>query len=298
MIDYLKNMAVFARVVDEGSFRAAARDLRTAPSRVSEMVSDLESFVGLTLLHRSTRRIALTSEGRLFYARVAEMIKHAEAGIDELNALSVQPIGSLRVSFPAFMASSPLSAALGQFIRQNPLVSVAVTYSDHPVSLIEEGYDLSIRVGWLNDSAFMSRKLGEEERAFVVGKDYASARPEPQHPNELETWDWIGYEQRSDRIEMTSGDAKTATVKTNARLQVDSVDAMYAFTIQNLGVSILPHHLACRGIESGKLIQLLPNWRLRPLGFFAVWPDRARRESLALMLVRHLAKTASAKAGK
>ncbi len=98
MIEHLRHMAIFARVVDEGSFRAAAKTIGLAPSRISQTVSDLESFLGVTLLYRTTRKIALTNEGRMFYARVVDMMRSAEAGLNELNALSLEPVGALRIS--------------------------------------------------------------------------------------------------------------------------------------------------------------------------------------------------------
>ncbi|MEM8970746.1 MAG: LysR family transcriptional regulator [Pseudomonadota bacterium] len=288
MIEYLRHMAVFARVVDEGSFRAAARALNVAPSRVSETVSDLEAFLGRTLLNRSTRKTALTSEGRIFYARVVDMVRSAEGGLNDLNALTIEPVGALKVSMPAFMSSSGLARTIGEFSRAHPLVNLSVDFSDRPVSLIEAGYDVNIRVGWLDDSAMMSRKLGEEGRMLVAGSDYAMARPAPNHPKDLKDWNWIGYDQRQDSIAFER-QGKTEKVVGHICLRVDSVDALYTFTTQNLGATVMPNHLAQRGIDAGVLQQLLPDWQLRPLGFYAVWPDKSRRESLALLFVRFLA---------
>lgn len=290
MIEYLRHMAVFARVVDEGSFRAAARDLNLAPSRVSEIVSDLESYLGITLLYRSTRKIALTNEGRTFYARVFEMIRSAEAGINELNALTLEPTGNLSVSMPSFMSSSSLSHAMGEFVRDHPSVNLSINFSDHKVGLIDAGFDLNIRAGWLDDSALMSRKLGEEPRILVAGRDYAAERPVPQRPADLEEWDWIRYAQRLDAMELMSADGKTAKVTGTSQLRVDSVDALYTFAVQNLGVTVMPTFLASRGLESGELVALLPEWTLVPLGLYAVWPDKSRRESLTLLFVRYLAE--------
>ncbi len=290
MIEYLRHMAVFARVVDEGSFRAAARDLNLAPSRVSEIVSDLESYLGITLLYRSTRKIALTNEGRTFYARVFEMIRSAEAGINELNALTLEPTGNLSVSMPSFMSSSSLSHAMGEFVRDHPSVNLSINFSDHKVGLIDAGFDLNIRAGWLDDSALMSRKLGEEPRILVAGRDYAAERPVPQRPADLEEWDLIRYAQRLDAMELMSADGKTAKVTGTSQLRVDSVDALYTFAVQNLGVTVMPTFLASRGLESGELVALLPEWTLVPLGLYAVWPDKSRRESLTLLFVRYLAE--------
>ena len=282
-------MAVFARVVDEGSFRGAAQALNIAPSRVSETVSDLEAYLGKTLLNRSTRKTALTSEGHIFYARVVDMIRSAEAGLNDLNALTIEPVGTLKVSMPAFMSSSGLARAVGEFARAHALVSLSVNFSDRPVGLIDAGYDINIRVGWLDDSSMMSRKLGEEGRMLVAGKDYAAERPIPTRPKDLEEWDWIGYDQRQDTIGFTAPDGSVEKVTGTSHLRVDSVDALYTFSTQNLGVTVLPDHLALRGINNDLLVQLLPDWSVPSLGFYAVWPDKSRRESLALLFVRFLA---------
>ncbi len=290
MIDHLRHMAVFARVVDEGSFRAAAKEIGVSPSRVSETVSDLEAFLGVTLLFRTTRRIALTSEGRIFYARVVDMVRSAETGLNELNALSLEPAGALKISMPAFMSSSGISTAIADFIRLHPHVALSVSYTDYPVGLLEDGNDVSIRAGWPEDSSMMSRKLGNMERVLVVGAEYAASRPRPKHPTELEDWDWIGFQHRSDSAEFSSPSGERVKVAGRSQLQVDSADALYHLTSQNIGVTILPLHLAERGEASGKIVRLLPDWSLRPLGIFALWPDKSRRESLTLLFVRFLAE--------
>jgi len=289
MIDHLRQMAIFARVVDEGSFRAAAKDIGLAPSRISETVSELEAYLGVTLLYRTTRKITLTNEGRIFYARVVEMLRSAESGLNELNALSLDPVGALRISIPAFLASGPLSTAIADFARLHPNVAFSVDYSDHPRTLVEDGYDLNVRVGWLDDSAMMARKLAEGQRYLVAGADYVRQRKMPKRPADLEDWDWIRYRQRSDTTEFVSPKGKTEKVTGNAQIEVDSIDAVFHLAKQNMGATVLPSFLAERGIASGELVRLLPDWELRKLGIYVVWADKSRRESLTLLFVRFLA---------
>lgn len=283
-------MAIFARVADEGSFRGAAKSLGLAPSRISETVSDLETHLGITLLYRTTRKVALTTEGRMFYARVTDMLRAAETGVNEINALSQDPSGSIRVSVPAFMTSSSISTALAEFVRLYPRIKLSVSYTDLPIGLIDDGFDLNIRVGWLNDSSMMSRKLSEYKRVLVTGAEYAASRTKPTHPKDIENWDWIRYKQRADYIEFTSKNGNTVKVTEQYQLQVDNIDALLNFTLQNLGVTVLPCDIAESGLQSGKLVQLLPDWDLRTLGCYAVWPDTSLRESMTLLLVRFLAE--------
>ena len=290
MIDHLRQMAIFARVVDEGSFRGAAKDIGLAPSRISETVSELETYLGTTLLYRTTRKITLTNEGRMFYGRVVEMLRSAETGLNELNALSLDPVGALRISIPAFMAQGPLSKAIADFAQLHPNVAFSVVYTDHTTNLVEDGFDLNIRVGWLKDSAMMSRKLAEGQRVLVAGKEYVLGRKVPQRPTDMEDWDWVRYRQRADTTEFTSPTGETEKVTGNAQIEADAMDAVYFFATHNMGATILPSFLAERGIAAGKLVRLLPEWALRPLGIYAVWPDKSRRESLTLLFVRFLAE--------
>ncbi|MCF7747962.1 LysR family transcriptional regulator [Sulfitobacter sp. M39] len=290
MIEHLRHMAIFARVVDEGSFRGAAKAIGLAPSRVSETVSELETFLGVTLLYRTTRKIALTNEGRMFYARVAEMLRSAENGLNELNALSLEPVGALRVSMPAYMSTSTLATAIAEFVRGHPLVALSVSFTDARMDLLDDGFDVNFRAGWLDDSSMMSRKLGESARALVAGTGYAATRPRPSHPSEMEDWDWLRYKHRSDVTTLHGPGGVTAKVTGQSRMEVDSIDALNHLTLQNLGATVLPEHLAAQGEADGMLVRLLPDWHLRPLGTFAVWPDTSRRESLTLLFVRFVAE--------
>ncbi|MGR3513202.1 MAG: LysR family transcriptional regulator [Paracoccaceae bacterium] len=290
MIDHLKQMAIFARVVDEGSFRAAAKALGLAPSRISETVSELEDYLGVTLLYRTTRKIALTNEGKMFHARVVEMLRSAEAGLNELNALTLEPVGALRISLPAFLAGGPLTSAVANFAKSHPNVAFSVLYTDHRMQLIEDGLDMSIRVGWLDDSSMMSRKLATGQRHLVVGTEYARQRATPKRPSDMEDWDWIRFRHRSDTTEFTSPSGKKEQVTGNAQIEVDSIEAVYHMCTENIGAAVLPSFLANRGVAEGKFVRLLPDWSLEPLGIYAVWPDKSRRESLTLLFVRYLAE--------
>lgn len=290
MIDHLKQMAIFARVVDEGSFRGAAQEVGLSPSRVSETVSELEDYLGVTLLHRTTRKIALTNEGRMFYTRVVDMLRSAEAGLNELNALSLDPVGALRISLPAFFAGGPLTRAIASFAKQHPNVAFSVVYDDNRLDLLKDGLDLSIRAGWLEDSSMMSRKLADGQRVLVAGRGYAAQRDTPKRPGDLEDWDWVRYKNRLDTTQFTNAKGRQESVTGRAQIEVDSIEALFFMAQQDLGATVLPSHLADRGVREGTLVRLLPDWSLRPLGIYAVWPDKSRRESLTLLFVRYLAE--------
>ena len=290
MINYLKHMAVFAKVVDVGSFRAAAKELGLAPSRISHTISDLEKYLGVTLLYRTTRKLLLTSEGQKFYAHVIVMVGNAEAGLNELNHLSEEPMGVLKISLPAFLAASKISTYLARFSLQHPKIRLSVSYTDQIMDILDEGLDLSIRVGWLEDSSMMSRKLGESKRLLVAGKEYVKARFSPEHPSDLKDWDWISFQMRSNTVEFVSSVGETVSVSEHSRMSVNSAEALCHMAKQNLGLTILPEDLVRESLATGGLVNVLPDWRLKSLGYYAVWPDKSRRENLTLLLVRFLAE--------
>ncbi len=289
MIEKLKSLAIFASVVDRGSFRAAALHLDLAPSRVSQIVADLEKDLGVTLLYRSTRRISLTSEGEVLYPKVTQMLHEAEAGLDALNFVSEEPTGELRVTAPAFLTQTEMMTTLSEFSNSYKRISLKLNFSDHPQDLIKEGFDVGIRAGWLKDSELMSRKIGHAKRLLVASPDYVNSKPQPLSPLDLESWDWVHFSMRGERAEFVSENGQTESVLCKHNLEVDSAYALYEFAIRHQGLTMIPESLASRGIAHGDLVHVLPDWSTKPLSLQAVWPDRSRRESLALLFVRFLA---------
>ncbi len=290
MIEQLRPMAIFAYVVQEGSFRGAAKELGLAPSRVSAIVSELEESLGVTLLYRSTRKISLTNEGKVLHDHTSDMLRSVDEGLNELNALSKEPSGNLRISIPAFLASGPLNTAIVGFSKRYRNVKFSVTYTDRLLPAIEEGFDVKIRVGWLEDSALMSRKFSTGQRWLVAGTEYAQEHKVPERPLDLSGWQWIRFMQQPEKLAFLSPDGEKESVNVKSQIEVDSIDAVYHLCKENAGAAVLPSFLAERGIREGKFRRLLPDWELSPLGIYAVWPDNSRRESLALVFVRYLAE--------
>lgn len=289
MIEKLRSIAIFASVVNQGSFRGAALHLGLAPSRVSEVVSQLEADLGVTLLYRTTRQISLTHEGRLLYQRAQDMLTAAEMGLDAINPLSKEPTGSLRVSAPAFIAQTQLMETFAAFVSTYPAVDMSFHFSDRRSDLIKDGFDVAIRAGWLEDSELMTRNIGHADRFLVASPDYCASRPTPQTPSDLESWDWIRFDMRPAQTDLTAANGAVASVTGTSSVTVNSAEALYEFAAHGLGVTAIPEHLACRGFERGDLVHVLPKWTLQPLGLYAVWPNQSRRENLTTVFVRFLA---------
>ncbi|APX13493.1 LysR family transcriptional regulator [Tateyamaria omphalii] len=289
MIDKLRAIAIFSTVVNQGSFRGAAQHLGLAPSRVSETVSNLEKDLDVTLLYRSTRQLSLTHEGRLLHERAQAMVAAAESGLDAINPSSKHPQGTLRITTPAFVTQTALMDDFAAFGERYPKIDLHFDFSDTPRDLIKDGYDVSIRAGWLEDSEFMVRSIGVADRLLVASADYVKQRGTPSGPSDLEAWNWIRFSVRPDQTLLAHPSGQEAVITGKSHLTVNSADALYEFAARGLGVTSIPEHLACRGFDRGELVHVLPDWSLRPLGLYAVWPDHSRRENLTTLFVRFLA---------
>ena len=261
-----------------------------APSRISETVSDLEQELGVTLLYRSTRRLSLTHEGQILYAEAKKMLQAAESGLDGIRPASKQPAGTLRISVPAFATQSELMDAFSSFAATYPKVRLDFDFSDHRRDLIKDGFDVAVRAGKLENSELLTRNIGVIKRRVVASLRYYGSKTEPEHPRDLAGWDWVGFSQRSDEIALTSPDGEVVSVSGRCHIVVDSADAMHEFVLRGLGLAALPENLVSRGHVRGELIHVLPEWEPRPIRLHVVWPDQSRRENLAQLFVRFLAK--------
>jgi len=289
MIDKLRSMAIFATVVDQGTFRAAAQHLGLAPSRISQAVSDLEKELGVTLLYRSTRQQSLTTEGEILHSKVGEMLQAAENGLDAINLISNAPSGELRVTAPTFVTQTRIMDSIAEFAKLNPGVDLKINFSDHSRDLIKDGFDVGIRAGLMQDSELMSRSIGHSDRLLVASPHYVASKTKSDNPKDLEQWDWIHFSPRPDKVELMSEFGENIFVVCNFRIEVDSAYALYELAVRGLGITPLPETLANRGFRQGELIRVMPKWAIAPLEFHAVWPDRSRRESLSLLFIRFLA---------
>lgn len=289
MIDKLRAIAIFSTVVEQGTFRAAARHLGLGPSRVSETVSELERDLGVTLLYRSTRQLSLTHEGHVLHRKAQDMLATVESGLDAIRPSSSDPQGVLRVTAPAFVTQTELMDDFASFARMYPKIDLMFDFSDAARDLIRDGFDVGIRAGWLENSDLMTRNIGRAERLLVAHRDCIARYGEPTRPEDLETWNWLRFTVRPDQTRLTHTSGEVVDVTGRSHISVNSAGALYEFAARGLGVTAIPENLACRGFQRGELIHILPDWSLKPLGFHAVWPDQSRRENVTRLFVRHLA---------
>ncbi len=289
MLDQLRQIAIFAKTVDHGSFRAAARSLRLSPSVLSHHVTQLEQTTGTALIYRSTRKLSLTPDGERLLAAARIMLDAAETGLAEVSSHKQQPSGLLRVTMPAVLARSKIGDRIAAFAIDFPNIRLSIDFSDVRRELIGDGFDIAIRMGWLEDSSFKARKLFDVQRYLVAAPDYLNTLAKPTTPKDLTDWEWLELTPvwRKKR-EFQNGSKRMEIAIPESRISVNDAQVLYRLTCLGAGLAILPDFLIEADVSTEVLQIVLPKWALPSAGVHAVWPSNAPRDGLVKHFVNFL----------
>ena len=293
MIDHVRAITVFASVVSNGSFRGAAKDLALAPSVVSHHVSSLERRLRVVLLHRSTRKLSLTAEGKRLYEVTSAMLKTAEDAFHDIARRGDEPSGTIRVSLPAAAASGPLMQHLASFMRLYPRVHLAIHLSEDATNVPGSDYDIVLRVCWPEQTTKKMKKLYMVPGRLVASPDYMKQRDLPTHPSDLATWDWIRFSPRPAELEFSHPELGVVRVRGIERASVDSIAAIHKLVVSGIGVARLPYFVADPSIKSGQLVELLPGWTLTSPSIYAILPTQVSKTGILWKLYQHLSTNAA-----
>ena len=215
-MDRFLEMQTFNAVVDAGSFVKAAEALAMSKAAVSRYVVDMETRLGVRLLHRTTRRLSLTEEGQVFYGRSKELLAELAEAEDEISSRSHAASGLLRINAPFTFGVLHLAPLWGAFMAQNPKVKLDVTLADRLVDLVEEGYDMAIRIASLENSTLVSKRLASTRMLLCASPQYLALHGTPKEPSELAAHAVISYSYWSTRDEWHfTGPQGPVSVKTN-----------------------------------------------------------------------------------
>lgn len=277
MIDHLKSMAIFASVAEESSFRGAAGKLSLSPAMVSIHIKKLEEKIGAPLFYRSTRRVTLTQEGKVFYESAKAMIAIARDGLDQFSNKANTHLTELRLAMPDTLALNPIINKLAAFSKNHTGVRLNVMSTDQQQSLIGEGHDVAIRMGFFKDSDLKSKRIGEDKRLLVAAPFYAITRPAPSEPKDLRDWDFISFSLVPENIKLTKGQSKPQSIWGNVIAKANSAQSVHALCVAGMGVAALPLHTVERDLRDGKLVHVLPEWEDKEvLPIYLVWPSNAK----------------------
>lgn len=275
-MDRLQAMNTFVAVVDAGSFVGAMEPTGLSKPAVSRQVADLEQHLGIRLLHRTTRRLSLTDEGRLYYLRCKEVLAAVREAEDEAGARATQAHGRLRIGAPHDFGILHLASLWAQFMALNPQVEMDIVLSDRVVDLVEEGYDLVVRIGNLSASGLVARPLAQTRMVLCAAPAYLERHGTPAHPEELARHAIISYSYSShgDDWRFTHADGQRSGLRIQPRAHANSGSTCLALALAGQGIILQPDFLSHAALASGALVELMPQWQAGTISVHAVYPTR------------------------
>jgi DNA-binding transcriptional LysR family regulator len=290
-MDRFLEMQTFAAVVDAGSFVAAADALGMSKAAVSRHVGELEARLGVRLLQRTTRRLSLTEEGQVFHTRCKELLAGVDEAETEISSRSGTASGLLRVNAPVTFGIRQLAPLWGSFRARHPQVALDLTLVDRVVDLVEEGYDLAIRIATLPNSTLVSKRLASTRMRLCASPGYLAGHGSPRHPAELTGHAVISYSDWSTKDEWHfDGPRGRLGVKTVPFMHTNSGDTCRAMALADQGVILQPGFLVGEDIAEGRLVELMPEYRSIELGIYAVYPTRKHVLPKVRALIEFLAE--------
>ncbi|AOG25017.1 LysR family transcriptional regulator [Acidovorax sp. RAC01] len=274
-MDDLRRMAVFAGVVQHGSMTGAARALGMSPSAVSQQVRLLERDGGVTLLHRSTRKLALTEAGERYHAQCAAMCAAADQARAELAASRDAPSGELRLSAPVGFARH-VAPALGPLLAEHPALRLRLLVDDAPIDLISARVDLAVRFGRLADSNWAARRLGALQWWLCASPGWMAQHGVPETPDALLAHTWLGFARAGGGLllELHGAHGATRSLRVEPRIASNNQLSIQQMCEAGLGLALMGSVDVQDALAQGRLVRLLPQWSFGTLDIWAVTPQR------------------------
>lgn len=288
-MDKLQAMQLFSRVVEAGSFSAAADQLGISRALASKLIQGLEDELGVRLLNRTTRRVSVTEPGQNYYRRVGDILTQLAEAEAEAAELQVEPRGRLRLSAPISFAVLHLAAALSDFQARHPRVELEIDLSDRLVDLVDEGFDLAIRIGRLADSSLVARRIAPACLVMVAAPRYLERADTPETPADLERHNCMIYSLAARRDEVTFERAgESASVRVRGNLIVNNGDYIAAAATHGHGLALLPTFIVAERLQRGELVQVLADWKVPDIAIHAVYPQARSLPAKTRLLIDFL----------
>ena len=285
-MDRFTSMRIFAKAVELGSFSAASDALQISSQLVGKHVRVLEQHLGVRLLNRTTRRQSLTEIGKTFYERVKIILAEVDAAESMAAETRAVPRGHIRINAPVTFGIHALAPKLPDYLAAFPEVSVDLTLANRVVDLIDEGYDAVFRVGELSDSGLMARSLAPYRLVLCAAPSYLNSRNPLETPMDLQRHECLGFSHTSLRTHWAfDGPDGRISVPVSGRLMVDSGEALLSAAVAGVGVMLQPIELVEAELDAGRLVVVLPEYRVPTRPMHIVYaPDRRMTPKLRSFL--------------
>ena len=275
----------FVSVAENESFTLASKKLAISTAQVSRQISALESRLNIKLFYRTTRKVSLTEEGRLFYQHCRSVLDGLDAAERAITNLQSKPQGKIKLTAPITYGEKEILPLVNNFIEQYRDVEVSAYLSNRKIDLVEEGYDLAIRLGRLSDSSMMAKKLGTRSNFVCASAKYLETHGTPHSVSELNkhncllgTLDYWHF----------SESGKEKSIRVSGRLRYNNGYSLTDAALKGLGIVQLPDYYVQQHIDNGELISLLDNYRAPDEGIWAVYPQNRHLSPKISLLVDYL----------
>lgn len=289
-MDRLVAMEAFVRAADSRSFSQAARQMRLSRSVVSRHIASLEGALGARLLQRTTRTLTLTEAGRLYLERARRVLAEVEDAERSVGRLSDAPRGQLRVSAPMSFGFLHLAAAIPAFLARHPDVTVDMSLTDRFVDLVEEGFDVAVRIGRLRDSSLIARRLAPSRLVVCASPDYLARRGVPRTPDDLAAHDCLHNTNIPGQWAFALPDGGVRMVDVAGRLSANNGDALQAAARAGAGLVYLPSFIVGEDLQAGRLQCVLDGFTMTGATVNAVYPHARHLSPKVRVFVDFLAE--------
>ena len=274
----LESLRVFLTVAEQGSFAGAARQLAMTPASVTRTVAALERRLGVQLLVRTTRQVSLTSAGAVYAARVAPLVEGLAQVAEETREEEGVTSGAIRISAPMSLGLKVLPPVLSQFSTLHPQTHVSLTLTDSFVDIVEDAYDLAIRIsGPPDDKSTIWRKICEVQRVLVASPSYLATRDTPATPDDLAGHACLSYrfDAREEQWELTRGPSRRVHKATGA-FSANNGDLLARLAVNSEGIALLPRFIVDDDLAAGRLIEVLSDWSAPQIWLTLYYPPYER----------------------
>jgi DNA-binding transcriptional LysR family regulator len=270
-----QSLLAFSETAKRGSFAAASREIGSDPSTLAKSVSRLEASLGLRLFHRTTRQVRLTPDGERLFERCQRLLSEFEALQAEASGVHAEPSGVLRIDMPIVFGRKVVLPVLARLLSSHPRLHLDARFSDALVDIVRDGIDVAIRVGTLQDSTLVARRIASQHMLMCASPDYVARLGEPRRIEDLGRHHPIVFRMPSsgrDRPWQLSVGGKGVVLQPAARLRFSDGEAMVAAACMGLGIAQLPNYMVDDVLAAGRLVEVLPKLRPAPLPIHAVMP--------------------------
>ena len=289
-MDKLNAISVFCKVIETQSFTQAANQQNISVAMASKLVSQLEEHLKTRLLQRTTRKIVPTEAGMLYYQRCQAILLDLSEADSSISNMATSLQGNLLISVPRDFGLLYISPNLPKFIELHPNLHVEIEFEDKRVDLVAEGYDLALRIGYMQDSSLVARKISSSPMHFVASPSYLEARGIPLTPDDLEYHQGLLYKSSLNQVHWQS--TKTNQIqryKIQSKVVSNNGMALLEMTKAGLGISNSPSFFVKDALASGELVEILSEYKQKPLDIYVVYPNRRHLPAKVRVFIEFLA---------